>query len=136
MKLTDYPPQEPLSPAGAAYGAECWSRGAGIVAEEHAFGDDPYQRLLVFRASRPDGRVLLFWHGGGWTSGYKEWMSFMAPAFTSSGVTFVSAGYRLAPVHTFPSALDACAAGLDGSRRRAVSYDSNDFWCCLWTSSW
>jgi len=56
--------------------------------------------------------VFLFWHGGGWTSGYKEWMSFMAPAFTAAGVTFVSAGYRLAPTHLFPTGLEDCAASL------------------------
>ena len=98
MKLREYPPQEPLSEAGEAYGAECWRRFASVAVEEFAFGPDPYQRLLVAKAGRPDGRVLLFWHGGGWTSGYKEWMAFMAPPFNASGVTFVSAGYRLAPV--------------------------------------
>lgn len=112
MKLADYPAQEPLSPAGTEYGLECWRRGEGIEGEEFAFGDDPYQRLLVFRAPRPDGRVLLFWHGGGWTSGYKEWMSFMAPAFTRAGVTFVSAGYRLAPGHVFPAGVDDCASAV------------------------
>jgi hypothetical protein len=112
MKQADYPPQEPLSPAGTAYGDECWRRGEGIDGAEFAVGADPYQRLLVFRAPRPDGRVLLFWHGGGWTSGYKEWMSFMAPAFTAQGVTFVSAGYRLAPQHVFPAGIDD-AAGRD-----------------------
>ena len=112
MKLDDYPPQEPLSEAGQAYGAECWRRRRGHRrAEEFAFGADPYQRLLVFEAAQPDGRVLLFWHGGGWTSGYKEWMAFMAPPFNAAGVTFVSAGYRLAPQHVFPAALDDCVRG-------------------------
>ena len=106
MKLEDYPAQEPLSAAGHAYGAECWRRSAGVNVEEAAFGGDPYQRLLVARAPHPDGRVLLFWHGGGWTSGYKEWMAFMAPAFNAAGVTFVSAGYRLAPQHLFPAGVD------------------------------
>ena len=52
--------------------------------------------------------MLLFWHGGGWTSGYKEWMGFMAPALNAAGVTFVSGGYRLAPEHVFPVGLDDC----------------------------
>ena len=109
MKRDEYPVQEPLSEAGQAYADECWRRGADVECSEHAFGPDPYQRLLVSRAKHPDGRVLLFWHGGGWTSGYKEWMTFMAPAFCDAGVTFVSAGYRLAPQHVFPTGLEDCA---------------------------
>ena len=113
MKLEDYPEQEPLSEAGQAYGAECWHRSVTVTAEEFGFGPDPYQRLLVAKAARPDGRVLLFWHGGGWTSGYKEWMAFMAPAFNAAGVTFVSAGYRLAPRHVFPAAVEDCVRAID-----------------------
>ena len=109
MKREQYPPQEPLSEAGTAYGEECWRRGAEVAFSEFAYGPDPYQRLLVAKASPPDGRVLLFWHGGGWTSGYKEWMAFMAPAFNAAGVTFVSAGYRLAPQHLFPAGVEDCA---------------------------
>jgi acetyl esterase/lipase len=107
-----YPPQEPLSEAGRKYAAECLQRGAGIAFEEAAYGSDPYQRLSVFRARRPDGRVLVFWHGGGWTSGYREWMHFNAPAFTAAGVTFVAAGYRLAPQHLFPAGYEDCMRAL------------------------
>jgi arylformamidase len=113
VKLEDYPPQEPLSEAGQAYGDTCWRRGEGVPYREFAFGADPYQRLLVFDAAQPDGRVLVFWHGGGWTSGYKEWMAFMAPPFNAAGVTFVSPGYRLAPQHVFPAALDDCAQAIE-----------------------
>jgi arylformamidase len=125
MKLNDYPPQEPLSPAGTAYGVECWKRGEGIEGQEFAFGADPYQRLLVFRPPHPDGRLLLFWHGGGWTSGYKEWMSFMAPAFTAAGVTFVSAGYRLAPGHLFPTGLADCASAVQWVVRHAEDHGAD-----------
>ena len=109
MKRSDYPAQEPLSAAGESYGDECWRCGEGIAFEEFTYGDDPYQRVALFASANPDGRVLIFWHGGGWTSGYKEWMGFMAPAFNAQGITFVSAGYRLAPQHLFPSGLDDCA---------------------------
>jgi acetyl esterase/lipase len=113
MKLADYPAQEPLSEAGQAYSAECWRRSEGIVCEEVAFGSSPYQRLSIFEASKPGGFVLLFWHGGGWTSGYKEWMGFMAPALNAAGATLVSGGYRLAPEHVFPAGLDDCLAAVD-----------------------
>lgn len=112
MRLDEYPPQEPLSEAGQRYSEQCLAMSAGIDGEESAYGADPYQRLIVWRSAAPDAPVLLFWHGGGWTSGYKEWLGFMAPAFRSRGVTFVSAGYRLAPQHVFPAALDDCRAAL------------------------
>lgn len=109
MRIEDYPPQEPASPAGAAYAAECLKRGAGIAGAEMRYGADPYQGLAFHRAARPNGAVFVFWHGGGWTGGYKEWMAFMAPAFTAAGVTFVAPGYRLAPQHVFPAGLEDCA---------------------------
>jgi len=110
MRLEDYPPQEPLSALGQAYQAAVLAAGAGVAGDEFAYGDDPYQRLAVHRPDVTSGDVLLFFHGGGWTSGYKEWMSFMAPALNAHGVAFVSAGYRLAPRHLFPTALDDAAA--------------------------
>ena len=110
MRLEDYPPQEPLSALGQAYQAAVLAAGAGVAGDEFAYGDDPYQRLAVHRPDVTSGDVLLFFHGGGWTSGYKEWMDFMAPALDAHGVAFVSAGYRLAPRHLFPTALDDAAA--------------------------
>jgi acetyl esterase/lipase len=128
MKIADYPPQEPLSPLGAAYAERVLALGAGIEGDEHRYGADAYQSLAVHRSAQPSGDVLVFLPGGGWTSGYKEWMSFMAPAFTARGVTFVTAGYRLAPQHVFPTGFDDCAdavawvlkhiEGAGGDRRR------------------
>ncbi|HET7671058.1 MAG TPA: alpha/beta hydrolase [Burkholderiales bacterium] len=112
MKLADYPPQEPLSEAGQAYSAECWKRSEGIPFREESYGPDAWQRLAIYEPRQADGRVLLFWHGGGWTSGYKEWFGFMAPAFTAAGITFISAGYRLAPQHLFPTGLEDCVSAL------------------------
>ncbi|MGH8784970.1 MAG: alpha/beta hydrolase [Cupriavidus necator] len=109
MKLADYPPQEPLSPLGAAYQARVMALGEGIGGYQAAYGPDAYQSLAVFEASQPSGDVLLFFHGGGWTSGYKEWMYFMAPPLQARGVTLVCAGYRLAPGHVFPACVDDAA---------------------------
>ena len=109
MNIADYPPQEPLSPLGRAYQDRAMAAGEGVEGAEFAYGDDPYQRLAVHAAAEPSGDVLVFFHGGGWTSGYKEWMSFMAPALNALGVTFVSAGYRLAPTHLFPAGVNDAA---------------------------
>jgi len=117
MRIEDYPPQEPLSAPGQAYHQECLRLGASVTpGEEKGYGADPYQRLMMWRAPKPIGVQLAFLHGGGWTSGYKEWMAFMAPAFTEAGVDFATIGYRLAPGHLFPIGLEDCRQGLDWLR--------------------
>jgi acetyl esterase/lipase len=116
MDISAYPLQEPFSVNAQAYHDACMAKGAAALADprlrEAGYGPDPYRRLAIWPAAKPDGRVLAFIHGGGWTNGYKEWMAFMAPTFTAAGVTFASIGYRLAPGHLFPTGLDDVIDGL------------------------
>lgn len=113
MLPNEYPAQEPFTAIGAKYHDEVLRLGRGISGVDRSYGDDPYQALTIIPAEHPNGDVFIALHGGGWTNGYKEWMLFMAPALTALGVTFVSAGYRLAPQHVFPEGyhdvLDAVA---------------------------
>lgn len=123
MRIANYPSQEPLSKLAAAYHDDVMRLGehSGVCVESN-YGDDPYQGLAIFPARKPDGRVLAFIHGGGWTNGYKEWMSFMAPAFTAAGVTFISLGYRLAPAFVFPVGYEDLADGIVQALEGAVSH--------------
>jgi arylformamidase len=125
MKPADYPPQEPLSALGTAYHDRAIARGVGIAGDEFAYGDDPYQQLTVYPAASGAGDVLVFFHGGGWTSGYKEWMAFMAPALQARGVSFVSAGYRLAPGHLFPTGFDDAADAIAWVHRHAAEHGAD-----------
>jgi acetyl esterase/lipase len=118
----DYPPQEPFSPIGEVYHARAQALGAGIGGESFAYGPSPYQEVALFPAARPDGRVLVFLHGGGWTNGYKEWMAFMAPPLNDAGITFVSAGYRLAPANLWPDGRDDAAAALAWTYRNIAGH--------------
>src|SRR5271154_260660 len=93
VRLEEYPAQEPPSHNGRVYGDKVMQLGAGREGFERRYAEDAYQSLAVFRAGAPNGALLAFMHGGGWTNGYKEWMAFMAPAFTAAGVTFASIGY-------------------------------------------
>lgn len=110
--LDTYPAQEEFSEIGAKYHVRVQELGAGITGESFAYGDDPYQEVAVFAAPDPNGTVVAFMHGGGWTNGYKEWMAFMAPPLTAAGITFVSIGYRLAPAATWPAGVEDAAAGI------------------------
>ena len=112
MRIADYPPQEPFSDAGEAYVEETLKRSEGLEGVEVFYGPDPYQSLLVFPATKPNGRVLIFMYGGGWTNGYKETMAFYSRPMNAAGVTFVSLGYRLAPRHVFPAGWMDAANGV------------------------
>ena len=103
MKLEDYPPQEPVSDFAREYNKYVLEKAAELGGAEENYGPDPYQSVLWFPAPDPDGNVFIMIHGGGWTSGYKEWMAFMAPVFNQAGI-----GYRLAPAHVFPTGFDDC----------------------------
>jgi len=111
-EIASYPPQEPFTEIGGKYHLRVQELAKGVVGENFAYGTDPYQEVAVFPSDKPDGRVLAFMHGGGWTNGYKEWMAFMAPALNELGITFVSIGYRLAPGVLWPVGVRDVAAGV------------------------
>ena len=129
MRAQDYPPQEPTSAMAAEYRDTCIARSFGIPFVEFCYDLNPYQSIAVYSAQNPTGEVLAFIHGGGWTSGYKEWMGFMAPALTAQGITFASIGYRLAPQYIFPAGLDDCAAAVRFLYEKAavLGYDRERF---------
>lgn len=115
-----YPPQEPLSEAGEKFARRMLALSAGLAGHEIRYGEHPSQTLTIFNPPSPNGIVLLFFHGGGWTNGYKEWMYFMAPALNAQGVTFASATYRLAPQHVFPDGFSDCADAVACVHREAA----------------
>jgi acetyl esterase/lipase len=117
-----YPPQEPFTAIGARYHDEVLRRGRHIEAIEIAYGDDPYQQIAIVPSDNPNGDVVLALHGGGWTNGYKEWMLFMAPALSAHGITFVSAGYRLAPQHVFPAGFDDVLDGVAATHKAVAEF--------------
>ncbi len=66
--------------------------------------------------------VLVFWHGGGWTNGYREWVAFMAPHVTRRGLVLVAPSYRLAHQARLPAAFDDCLALLPFLRSHAADW--------------
>ncbi|WP_319283480.1 alpha/beta hydrolase [Pusillimonas sp.] len=122
MKIELYPPQEPMSANMLAYHKKLISQADESRAREIQYGADPYQSLMVYPADRPDGTVLMYMHGGGWTNGYKEWMAFMAPAHNALGITFATVGYRLAPQHVFPAGFQDCGDALRWLANNVAQY--------------
>ncbi|MFE1362505.1 alpha/beta hydrolase [Streptomyces harbinensis] len=83
---------------------------AGLTIESRTAPAAPEVPVRVHRPADACG-ALVWLHGGGWVMGDLEtdhhWAARIA---TASGAVVISVGYRLAPEHRFPAALDdACA---------------------------
>jgi len=67
-------------------------------------------------------RVLVFFHGGGYCSGsIRSHRGMVARAGQSAGVRTLAAGYRLAPEHPFPAALEDALAVYDALLAQGIA---------------
>ena len=113
MSFNDLPPQAAMFSVADQYAADCLRLGRAALSDVKAvqdvpYGDDYWQKLDIF-APAGGGRdlpVVVFFHGGGWTHGYKEWCAFMAPAIAATPAVFVSASYRLIPHADYQGVMD------------------------------
>ena len=88
-----------------------WAReplpDAVLVERDIAYGAHRLQRYNVFAPRDTTASpVLVFWHGGGWTNGYREYVTFMAPHVVTLGMVLVAPSYRLAPASPLPAACE------------------------------
>lgn len=80
-----------------------------VVVKDAAFGNNPRQRLDVYRprtigpAALP---IIIFFYGGSWSSGSKSGYSFVGRALASRGFLVVIPDYRLVPEARFPVFLE------------------------------
>lgn len=74
----------------------------------------PAIALRIFRpVKRKNDNVLLWMHGGGFFAGHHELEGIVAiPWVRAMGCTIVSVGYRMAPEHQHPAAVNDCHAAL------------------------
>lgn len=93
------------------------------------YGDDPQQRLII---SRPKGiatdarlPVILFIHGGSWSSGKPENYAFIGRSFAPHGFVVVSAGYRLGDAGKYPAMLQDGATAIVWTRANIAELGGN-----------
>ena len=119
MSLDDLPALAPtIDPGGRAYQERVIAAARMVLATKRCETDIPYrnddywQKLDVFMPDRAGDAplpVFCFIHGGGWYTGHKEWVTFMAPAILAAPAIFVTPSYRHAPAAQFPAPLEDCA---------------------------
>ncbi|GAB2582079.1 alpha/beta hydrolase [Streptomyces capparidis] len=85
---------------------------AGMVIEDRAVPAEPDVPVRIYRPHRAQGAVIWL-HGGGWVVGDLDTEHLWAARIADlSGAVVVSVGYRLAPEHPYPAALDDVYAAL------------------------
>jgi acetyl esterase/lipase len=85
---------------------------SGLVVERDiAYGPHPRQTLDIYRAGHEatTAPLVLFFYGGGWTSGDRATYAFVGAGLAANGVTTVVADYRLFPEVRFPTFCDDAA---------------------------
>ena len=76
-----------------------------------AYGDDPRQRLDVYRPleAAPGAPLVVFFYGGNWSQGDRGDYRFVGEALAANGVVAVVADYRLSPQVGWRDILADCA---------------------------
>lgn len=99
-------------------------------------GELPLRVYWPQDAAAGDLPVVLFVHGGGWTVGSLDSYDAQARATCNrTGAVLVSVGYRLAPEHPYPAALDDAEAALRWTGRHAAELGADPGRIGVWGDS-
>jgi acetyl esterase/lipase len=94
------------------------------------YGEKPRQRLDVFQPAAAAGAapVIIFWYGGGFTSGNRSQYRFACTALAQQGFICVLPDYRLYPEVRFPEFMDDAALAAAWVQQHIGSYggDANN----------
>jgi len=88
-----------------------------------AYGPDARQTLDLYVADLAQpAPVMIFWHGGSWQNGDKDYYRFVGAALAARGFLAVVPNYRLAPRCPFPCFIQDAALAVKWVRDHAGAY--------------
>ncbi len=98
--------------------------GSTRIARDVAYGDDARQRLDIYAPTTGSGPwpVIIFVHGGSWSTGNKNPYEFAGRALAAQGFITLVPNYRLHPDHQFPAFVEDAARSIDWATRHANAY--------------
>jgi acetyl esterase/lipase len=109
-----------------------WGKSQALAFADLAYGTDTRQTLDVYR---PQGAqqapVMLFWHGGSWKHGDKDYYQFVGTSLARRGFVTILPNYRLAPDHEFPAFVEDAASAVRWARDHAAEYGGDPNWIYL-----
>lgn len=113
--------------SGAALLDSLVPQGGYRVVPDLAYRDGARGRLDLYVPDAPadasPSPVVVFFYGGGWTSGSKADYRFVGEALTARGYTVAIPDYRLYPQVRFPAFLEDAAAAVAWLRRHGPAGD-------------
>nr|BBH87331.1 putative lipase/esterase [Thermosporothrix sp. COM3] len=129
MEALEVPPLEtlPVETARAAIRTLAGERVVGRVEDREIAGPAGKIRIRIYT---PEGKgpfpVLVFAHGGGWVYGSIESHDALCRELThAANCITLSVGYRLAPEHPYPAALEDCYVATCWAEEHASSFNGD-----------
>jgi len=106
-------PAEPAKPAPERPSQAAVLAKDSVVKRDVAYGQHEKQKLDIYAPKDAKGAgVVIFIHGGEWTKGDKENVSFKPKMLNEAGFVFVSTNYRLSPEVKHPAHVSDVAAAI------------------------
>ena len=95
-----------------------------VLARDVHYGGDERQVLDIYAPDTPNGTlpIVVFIHGGSWSSGNKNPYEFVGRAIAAQGYLTLVANYRLHPEHPFPAFVEDAALTLDWATKHGAEY--------------
>jgi acetyl esterase/lipase len=94
-----------------------------ITTTDLAYGTDARQTLDLYR---PQGAqqvpVMVFWYGGSWQQGSKDYYRFVGQSLARRGFVAILPDYRLAPDHPFPAFIEDAASAVRWAHDHAEEF--------------
>ena len=96
------------------------------VVETHAIEYDATHALSLdvypARGATGPAPVVLFFYGGTWIDGHREFYRFVGESLSRNGVTVVVPDYRKAPANPFPAFMEDAATAAAWTKRHAAEF--------------
>jgi acetyl esterase/lipase len=104
-----------------------YDKGSARTATDVAYSTDPRHRLDVYApTSAGPFPVIVFVHGGSWSSGDKKDYGFLGRALASQGYIVFVPNYRLVPGHRYPAFVEDTAAAIAFAQKSASVYGGDN----------
>ena len=99
-------------------------KGSKLLAKGVAYGADPRLKLDIYAPTEGQGPwpVIIFVHGGSWSSGNKNPYEFVGRALAAQGFLTILPNYRLHPEHPYPAFVEDTALAIDWTTRHAGEF--------------